>query len=170
MMEYYRAAVVVRPHGVRGALKLLPLTNDINRFKGLRQVYIEQKGERKAAQINEISIMPDSLIMGLEGVATREEAEALRGAYICVDRAHAVALPSDTWFVADLIGCQTFDTNGVAYGRVVDVLQTGANDVYELDSGVLVPALKKVLQSVDVEQKRIVFVSDVLKEVAVFAD
>ncbi|MEZ4509798.1 MAG: PRC-barrel domain-containing protein, partial [Eubacteriales bacterium] len=76
-----------------------------------------------------------------------------------------------TYFVVDLIGCETFDTNGKAYGKLTDVLETGANDVYEIDGGkLLVPALKKVLHEVDIERGRIVFEAAVLEEVGCFAD
>ena len=110
-------------------------------------------------------------MLHIAGVDTCEAAEALRGRYLCVDRAHAVALPPDTYFVADLIGCETYDTEGAAYGRVTDVLETGSADVYEIAHGrLLVPALKRVLREVDTAGGRIVFDAAVLREVGLFED
>ena len=77
-------------------------------------------------------------------------------------------IPED---VADLIGCDTFDTDGSAFGKLTNVYETGANDVYEIEHGkLMVPALKRVLSEVDTEAGRIVFDAAVLKEVGLFAD
>lgn len=169
-MEFYRIAVVVRPHGVHGAVKLQPLTDDTARFRGLQEAYLEEEGEYRSITLSDIGIRPDMVTFKIDGVDTPEQAEALRGLYIAVDAAHARKLPPDTWFVADLIGCGVWDTAGKWYGTVAEVLHTGANDVYELDTGMLIPALKRVLQCVDISEKRIVVHAGVLMEVAVFAD
>ena len=108
----------------------------------------------------------------ISGVTTREEAEKLRNVYLCVDRAHAAKLPPGRYFVVDLIGCRVSDTEGAEYGLLEDVLETGANDVYLIKGKrtLLVPALKKLLAEVDVENKRIVLHADVLREVGLFED
>ncbi|MDR1620356.1 MAG: ribosome maturation factor RimM [Clostridiales bacterium] len=169
-MDFYRIAVVVRAHGVRGGVKLLPLTDDTARFESLKSVYLEHGGKRSAVRVTDTGVRPDAVTLRIEGVNTPEEANALRGAYLAVDRAHARQLPADTWFVADLIGCEVVDTAGSRLGVVREVLRTGANDVYELDTGTLIPALKRVLREVDTQAKRIVCDSAVLREVAVFAN
>lgn len=171
-MDYYRIACIVRPHGVQGNVKLQPLTDDPNRFRGLKEAYLEADGKRTLVKLTGIGISRDAVTLHIEGVETREQAELLRGAYLCVDKAHAVKLPPDTYFVADLIGCTVTDTAGETYGRITDVLETGANDVYvvEGERPMMLPALKKVLHEVDVEQKRIVLNSEVVGEVALFAD
>ena len=80
-------------------------------------------------------------------------------------------LPKDTYFVTDLIGCDTFDTDGNAFGKLTEVYETGANDVYEIEHGrLMVPALKRVLNTVDTDSGRIVFDAEVLKEVGLFED
>lgn len=171
-MEYYRIACVARPHGVQGSVKLQPLTDNVSRFKGMHEAYLEEGGVYRCVSLSDIGVSPDAVTLHIEGVNTREQAEALRGAYLCVDRAHAVKLPPDTYFIADLIGCAVSDTQGAVYGRVTDVLQTGANDVYVVEGprSMMLPALKKVLHEVDIEQKRIVIDAAVAEEVALFAD
>ena len=147
MKQYLRIGCIVRAHGVHGAVKLQPTTDRIERFRGLSHAYLE---ERNGA------IRP---------------VERLRGAYLSVDRAHTVPLPADTYFVADLIGCDTFDTAGRRYGKVTDVVETGANDVYVIENGkLMVPALKRVLHEVATEEQRIVFDAKVLSEVGLFED
>lgn len=117
------------------------------------------------------SAQAEAVILSIEGYSTPEQANELRNVYICVDREAAVKLPEYTFFVADLIGCRASDTDGNELGRVTDVLETGANDVYVIDNGrLMVPALRKVLSRVDVEKQELVFNAEVLKEVGLFED
>ena len=168
---YYRIGVIVRPHGVHGAVKIEPLTDSSKRFRGLKEAYLEMHGEMRPVQLSVASVAPDAVILTVAGIETPEAANGLRGAYLCVDRAHRVKLPKDTYFVADLIGCETFDTDGNAYGKITEVYETGANDVYEIEHGkLMVPALKRVLSEVDTDNGRIVFDAQVLKEVGLFED
>ncbi len=168
---YYRIGAIVRPHGVHGAVKIEPLTDSSKRFRGLTEAYLELHGEMRPVQLSVASVAPDAVILTVEGTETPEQANALRGAYLCVDRAHRVKLPKDTYFVTDLIGCETFDTDGNAYGKLTNVYETGANDVYEIADGkLMVPALKRVLSEVDTDGGKIVFDAAVLKEVGLFED
>lgn len=169
-MQFYRIGCILKPHGIQGGLKVEPLTDDALRFRGLTEAYLEHNDTRKLIAIKTIRIGSEAVVLCIEGINTREQAEAIRGAYICVDKANAVRLPSDRYFIADLIGCDVFDTRSKNYGKVTDVLQTGANDVYvvEGECKMLVPALKKVLHLVDTENKRIVLDAELVGEVAVF--
>ncbi len=169
--KYLRIGLIVRAHGVRGDVKLVPLTDDTGRYRQLHDGFIESRGQFLPVAVSDIRTQPDAALLHISGVDTPEEAEKLRGAYLCVDRAHAVKLPEGAYFVADLIGCEVTDSDGNAYGKLTDVLETGANDVYEIAGGALmVPALKRVLHSVDVENGAIVLDAAVLKEVGLFAD
>ena len=95
-----------------------------------------------------------------------------RNLYICVDRANAIKLPEGRYFISDIIGCAVTDTEGKQYGKLTDVLETGANDVYVIkgDKTLMVPALKKLLSSVDIQAKAIVLDAAVLEEVGLFED
>lgn len=169
--EYLRIGQIVRAHGVHGDLKIIPLTDDPIRFRALKTAYLETAGAYAPVAIASVRFQPDAVLLHLDGCDTVEQVEALKNTYLCVNRENAVSLGADTYFVADLIGCETFDTNGAAYGKVTDVLETGANDVYEIENGkLLVPALKRVLREVDVEHGRIVFDAETLGEVGCFAD
>lgn len=171
MTEYLRVGYIARPHGLKGAVKLDPLTDDVARFKGLTEGYLELHGSYAPVRLCVLSRRPDAVVVQIEGYDTVEAAQALRGGFLCVDRAHAAQLPEYTYFIADLIGLAVFDTEGRAYGKITDVLSTGANDVYVIDGGrLMVPALKKVIERVDVEAGKMVFHGDVLREVGFFAD
>jgi len=170
--SYLRVGQIVRAHGVHGDVKIIPLTDDPARFRQLKTAYLETTaGAYAPVAVTSARFMPDAVLLHLEGYDTVEQVEALKNIYLCVSRDNAVKLRKDTYFIVDLIGCDTFDTNGKAYGKVTDVLETGAHDVYEIERGkLLVPALKKLLREVDIENGRIVFDAQVLEEVGCFAD
>ena len=173
-MDYFRIGLFLRPHGVRGELKLLPLTDDVKRFKKLSEAYIEAaEGCYRAAKVLGAKLGAEgSVIVQLDGVNTIEEAERYRNKYLCVDRDHAVKLPEGSYFVRDIIGCRVVSSSGEDLGVVEDVYETTANDVYVVrgEKKLSVPALNKLLDSVDVENRLIVFNAEVLSEVGLFED
>ena len=162
-MEYLRIGLITRPHGVHGALKVQPLSEDLTRYKGLREAYLERGGAYEKVEVSDVSVQPDAVYMTISVCRDRN---------ISVDREHAVKLPEGRYFVADMIGCDVYDTNGAYYGKLTDVLETGANDVYVIqgEKQLMVPALRKLLKEVDVANKRIELYADVLAEVGLFED
>ncbi len=159
MIEYLQIGKIVNVHGVRGEVKLIPLTDDPSRFDELEWVYVEKCGSVEKHSVNSVKYLKGSVIMKLGGIDTVEAAEALRDCFIVVDRAHAVKLPENTYFICDIIGCTVYDENNNALGELTDVLKTGSNDVYVIKNSskadVLLPALKSVVKSVAPEEKRI---------------
>ena len=175
MTEYLRIGVVLKPQGIKGELKVLPLTDDPRRFAQLREIYLEGvKGGYEKRALLRAAVREDAVYCTVAGIEDRAAAEALRGRYLCVDREHAIQPPKDRYFVCDMIGCGVWDSLGNSLGILEEVTETGANDVYSIrsDSGktLLVPALKKLLTLVDTDGKRIVLDAVVLKEVGFYED
>lgn len=173
LVEYLRIGIITRPHGVKGTLKVEPLTFDNKRFAELSEAYIETDGTYRPVKVLSASYSDKFAYVNIEGVDDMDKAEALRRKFLCVDRAHAAKLPKDQYFITDLIGCSVCDTDGNDLGILSDVLTRPANDVYEIRSDkhlLLVPALKKLLHNVDVENKQIVLDADVLSEVGLFEE
>ncbi|MBR4635657.1 MAG: 16S rRNA processing protein RimM [Clostridia bacterium] len=173
-MDYFRIGIFLRPHGVKGELKLLPLTDDLSRFRKLSDAYIEacEGCYRKAKVISARVANDNSVIILLDGITTMDQAERFRDKYLCVDREHAVKPPEGSWFIKDVVGCRVVSSTGEELGVVEDVYETTANDVYVVrgEHKLSVPALKKLLDRVDVENRLIVFNSEVLSEVGFFED
>ena len=171
-MDYLRIALIARPHGVQGSVKLLPLSEDMNRYHGLKEAYLERNGQYQPITLSDVGVQPDAVYARLSCCPDRNTAETLRNLYICVDRANAIKLPKGRYFISDIIGCAVTDTEGKQYGKLTDVLETGANDVYVIkgDKTLMVPALKKLLSSVDIQEKAIVLDAAVLEEVGLFED
>lgn len=171
MNNVLRIGKIVRAHGVQGAVKVVPLTDDPRRFLALKEAFLEIDEKLKPVTVHGAKLLNDGVQLSIDGVDTRNAAEALKDAFLAVDRAHAVKLPAYTYFIEDLIGCNTFDTEGASFGKITDVMEMPANDVYVIADGkLMVPALKRVLYEVDTETKRIVFDAAVLREVGLFAD
>lgn len=173
-MDYFRIGLILRPHGIRGEVKMLPLTDDLTRFSGLKDAFIEEKdGAYREASIKYAKVVSENAaILKLADVNSPDEAEKLRNKYLCVDRLHAVKLPESSYFIKDLLGCSVESTDGSSLGTLVDVYQTNANDVYVIqgEKKLSVPALKRLLNTVDTENKRIVLNADALAEVGLIED
>lgn len=161
----------MRAHGVRGAVKIDPTTDDPERFRALKEVFLEMHDGYRPVDVLSAKILNNGVVLQLQGYDSPEKAEMLRGIFVCVDRQHAVKLPAYSYFIADLIGSTVTDTDGNVYGKITDVYGTGANDVWEIDGGKLsVPALKSLIASFNAEARSIVFYADVLREVGLFED
>lgn len=171
MKQYLRIGCIVRAHGVRGDVKLEPTTDRIERYRGLSHAFLEIHGDYKEVKLSNVKLMNEAVVLHIEGTDSVDAANALRGYFLCVDRENAVKLPEYTYFVADLIGLTVTDTEGRVYGKITDVYEYPANDVYVIDDGkLMVPALKKLLHLVALEEGRIVFEAQVLKEVGLVED
>jgi len=159
MVEYLQIGKIVNTHGVRGEVKLIPLTDDPRRFDELEWVYIEKDGRIDKHTIQQVKYIKGFVMIKFSGMDTIDEANQYRDCFVLVDRKNAVKLPEDSFFICDLIGCSVYDEKGILLGELSDVLQTGSNDVYVIKNKsykeILIPALKSVVRSVLPEQKRI---------------
>ena len=165
---------VLRPHGVKGGVKLRPDTDDPERFLGFEALFQETKsGVFAPVPLKNVSVRGGFVYLTLGEDAGAEDAEKRRGLVLYIDRAHAAPLKEHENYIADLIGCLIVDTQGREIGRLKDIMQPGANDVYVVDTSrgeMLIPALRHVILRVDVEQKLIMADESRLSEVAVLAD
>ena len=161
---------VLRPQGLRGEVKVRPLTDNPERFCALRRVFLgEQERRCRCVRVHE-----GFAYLQIDGVFSREAAEAIRGTLLRIRREDAVPLPEDTNFICDLIGCEGVDTEGKSWGTLTDVLQPGGCDVYVFrranGAELLLPALKKVVLTVDTAAKRILLDAQGVRETGVTDD
>jgi len=159
LLEYLSIGQIINIHGFKGEVKVYPLTDDMSRFKKLKEVFVEENDQLIKYVVEEIKFQSNVIIMKLKGVDTEEAANKLRNRYIKVDRKSAVKLPRDTYFICDLIDLEVYDEEGLLLGKVKDVLQTGSNDVYVVQTDgkdILVPALKEVVRDIDIRNGKLV--------------
>lgn len=154
MKEFLSVGQIINTHGIKGEVKVYPLTDDIRRFRKLKTIYIDDI-ER---EITWCKLQADKVILKIEGIESPEEAYKYKNKYIKVKREEAVNLPKDRYFVTDIIGCKVVDENGKVFGDVAEVIFTGSNEVYWVkgENELLVPALKSVITKMDIENKAII--------------
>lgn len=172
-MDYVRIGTVAKPQGIRGELKINSLSDSLDRFLQLKYVFVENGSTYSRFNVKGARLGDDCAFLFLEKIYTRDEAEMLRGKYICVDRENAIKLPEGRYFIFDIIGCKCITDTGEILGTVTEVMQPGANDVYVVSSQnkeVLVPAVKGFILNINIENKIITVKGDMLKEVAVYED
>ena len=147
--EIFNIGKIVNTHGVRGEVKVLPLTDDMKRFDDLNEVSIGGKNYI----IENRKYQKDRVILKLEGIDSIEETAKIRNKYIEIERKDVVELPDDTYFISDIIGCRVIDTDEFEYGKVFDVIQTKNNDVYWVKGKkeILIPVLKEIVTDINVD-------------------
>lgn len=157
--EFLEAGRIDAAHGVKGLVKARSWCDSPRVLASLRTVYLNPPAF-EAKRILRGAVSGDSVILALEGVVTREQAEALRGAVLYLRRGD-LKLPEGSYFRADLLGLRAVDSDtGEDYGAVSEILETGANDVYVLTkegqtAERLVPAIPEVIEKVDIEGGKI---------------
>ena len=153
MEKYLKVGVITSTHGLKGEFKIYPTTDDAKRFKKLSKVYLGE--DYMPRKITGVRFFKQFVIAKFEGFDTVEDAEAVKGKNLYVERADAVPLGENEYYIADLIGMQVVE-NGIVLGQIKDVLETGANDVYIVDSAdygeFMIPAIRQCIRQVDVEQ------------------
>lgn len=154
MKEYMTIGQISKPHGIKGEVKIYPLTDDVRRFRKLKYCIMDEK----TIEIVWCKLQGDRVILKLQGIDTIEDAEKLRNKYIKINREDAVKLPKDSYFIVDLIGCKVFDSGDNYIGELKDVIKTGSNDVYVVngEKEILIPAIKEIVYEVDVKGKRVI--------------
>ena len=113
---------IVNTHGIKGALKVVPLTDDYKRYDTLEYLYIVQNNIRKKYYVERVQYQKSNVIIKLKGIENCNDAGKLKNLMIEVDRKHAVKLPEDTYFICDLIGLQVKTSDGILLGYLDDVL------------------------------------------------
>ena len=173
-MENLQMGEILRPQGIKGEVKLRAMSSDPERYARLESVYLLKKGEYVEYKVKKGRCNDGFAVLMLEGIKDRNEAETLRGIKVFVDREHAIDLDEDENFVVDLIGLTAVDTQGNEIGELVDVLSPNQIcDVYVFDTPrgeMMIPALRRVIVEVDLDEEKIVLDENVLPEVAVWED
>lgn len=154
MKDILRVGKIVNTHGLKGEVKVIPLTDDPKRYNELEFVLID--GIKR--NIEGCKYQKDRVIVKVEGINSIEEAEKYKNKYMEIPREYAVPLEEDTYYIADIIGCSVYDTEGKNLGEVYDVIQTKNNDVYWIrkPKELLIPVLLDIVMDIDVENKKIV--------------
>jgi len=157
MEEYFEIGQIVNTSGLKGILKIKPFTDDIKKFSNLKTIYIKTKNGLTEFKIEQVRYVKNMVMLKLAGIDTVEEAEKYRNLYIKVLRDQEEELEEGSYYVVDILGCKVNTDANQELGKIVDVFQTGSNDVYvvkdEQGKQILLPAIKQVIKNVDIKNK-----------------
>lgn len=160
MIDQFEIGVITSTHGLKGEVKVYPMTDDVARFEDLKDVLLEAKGEPVRLKVERVRFFKGRPILKFEGLDRIEDVEAFRGRHLLVEREDAIPLEKNEFYIGDLIGSRVTLEDGSDYGELKDILRTGANDVYEIrrpdGSTTYLPSISDVILSVDPAQKTVV--------------
>ena len=158
MEELLQVGVITSTHGVRGEVKVFPTTDDPERFKTLKHVLLDTGREKKPLEIQGVKFFKQFVILKFKGIDNINDIERYKRCPLLVERKDAVALEEDEYFIADMIGIQVVTEDDETFGTLKDVMETGANDVYVIDTEehgeVLIPAIRECILDVDIENQK----------------
>ncbi|MDR0935863.1 MAG: ribosome maturation factor RimM [Oscillospiraceae bacterium] len=153
MEQYLECGEIVNTHGLNGELKVVPWCDSPEFLAELKRIFIlgsEYKIERAA-------VSGHNVLLKLAGVSGVQQAMALKGKILLLDRAD-VTLGDGEYFFRDAIGLAVFDESGAKLGTLTDILERPANEVFVIsgEREILVPNVEEFVKIVDIEAKRIV--------------
>ena len=145
--------------GVKGYVKILPLTAQPERLQRLRSVFVgESESKGVKLQVEDVLVRSGSVIMKFTSVSDRTTAQQLRNKFLFVDERSVIHLSSNQYFIHDVIGCEVLDENQVILGKVVDIFNNTSQDVWLIQHGgkqYLLPAVNEFIRSVDIKNKKV---------------
>ena len=148
---------VVKPHGVRGKMKVEYFGEDLHRFFSYRKIFIEdEKSGLESYEILEVIPQPPRLILRLKGIEKIEEIEPLIGKKILIEKETLPELEEGEYYWIDLVGIEVETREGKKIGKVREIFSTGAHDVYVVEGKrgeIFLPAIEDVIQSIDLRKR-----------------
>lgn len=158
MEKLLKVGAITSTHGIRGEVKVFPMTDDAGRFRNCRELIVDTGREKKVLEVETVKFFKQFVILKFKGYDTINDIEGFKGRELYVTRENAVPLEKDEYFIADLIGLSVWDENREKIGVLQDVIETGANDVYSVltqEGGeILIPAIRDCILDVDLEGGR----------------
>ena len=162
MTETFQVGVIASTHGLQGEVNVFPTTQDPERFKKLKKVTLHtQKGEAIDLDVVSARFFKKFVIVKFKQFNNINEVEKFRGCELTIDRKDAMKLEKGEYYCADLIGLKIVDEDGEELGTLTEILQTGANDVYEMtrkdsEEKIYIPAIKECVKSINLDDGNIV--------------
>ena len=156
--DYLQVGVITSTHGIKGEVKVFPTTDDPGRFDYLKNVVLDTGKQQIPLEISGVKYFKQFVIVKFKGIDNINDIEKYKSMPLYVSREDAVELEDDEYFMADLVGMQVVTEDETEFGVLKEVMETGANDVYIIDTKsygeVLIPAIKECILDVDLENNR----------------
>lgn len=159
MEDLFRVGVIANTHGIRGEVKVFPTTEDPSRFKKLKEVLLDTGKEKMPLEISSVRFFKNLVIVKFKGIDNINDIEKYKGKDLYVTRENAIPLKEDEYYLADILGADVYTEDGKEFGRLKDILETGANLVYVVmheGKEVLLPVIPDCVKEISVEEKKVV--------------
>lgn len=163
-MEKIKIGKIVSAVALKGEVKIYHYSDYKERFEELDRIILSSAGKKTAEreyEIEKVRYQKDMVIVKLRGVDDRNGAEALKDLDVLITEEDLRELPENTFYIRDLIGCRVVDSRDMkTLGEISDVLQTGAQDIYQVELAgggqALIPVVGQFIESVDIDEKTVV--------------
>lgn len=157
MDNYLRVGVIASTHGIRGEVKVFPTTEDINRFKKLKDVILDTGKEYINLEVAGVKFFKNMAIVKFKGIDDINQIEKYKGKDLLVTRENAIPLEEGEFYIFDVLGSKVVTEEGTEIGELKEILTTGANDVYVVKTAqgkeVLIPSIPQCILDINVEEK-----------------
>lgn len=163
MSERFRVGVVTSTHGVKGAVKVYPTTDDPKRFLDLKKVELSKTDQEEDIEavypIEKVQFFKNQVILKLKGIEDMDAAQLLKGGSLWIPDEEAVRLQDNEFFIRDFLDAKVISEEGEAIGVIHDIMETGSNFVFEIKPGsgksFLLPVIKDCVLKMDKETKTV---------------
>lgn len=159
MEDLLRVGVISSTHGVRGEVKVYPTTDDLERFQLLKHVILDTGKEKKELEVQGVKFFKQFAILKFKGIDNINDIEKYKGKDLLIKREDAVELEEGEYFICDLMECTAISDTGETLGKLTEVIQTGANDVFVIQKKdgkeLLIPYTKECVLDVNMDEKTI---------------
>ena len=156
MEDFLKVGVITTTHGVRGEVKVYPTTDEPERFLELDHVLLDTGKEFRDLEIKNVRFFKNLVILKFKGIDNINDIEKYKGHDLWIPREEGQELDEDEYYIADLLGLRVILDDGTEFGTLKNVMETGANDVYIIDTNahgeVLIPAIRECIQDIDLEK------------------
>ena len=158
-MDRLEVGKIINTHGLRGEVKVVTWTDFPDVFEDIEYVYLKKKTEEIKLTIKNIKYQKNNIIIKFAEIDTIEEAEKFKNCVLSAQRDALGELPEGVYYIADLIGCEVISDEGEKLGKISDVFNTGANDIYTVSAqgkkDLLIPVLDETVLDIDIQNKKI---------------
>lgn len=157
--DFVSIGVISKAHGIKGEVSITPITDELQQYEELHEVYLNMKQKRREKHtIERGNVRNNKIVVKFFGIDDRDAASALKGAIVEKRGEDCKLLPRDEYYIFDLIGLKVYTVEGMYLGEIAEVLTLTANDVYIVRDGekeFLIPAIKDVIKKIDLEKETI---------------
>lgn len=159
MEEFLRVGIITSTHGLKGEVKVYPTTDYPERFEEIKEVMLDTGRGKRTLTIQNVRYFKNQVILKFKEINNINDIEKYKQCELWVNRENGTPLEEGEYYIADLIDCKVYLEDGSYFGILVDVMETGANDVYVVESQehgeVLLPAIEDCVKEIDIEKGKI---------------